>query len=241
MSPGAGIGDAAPRAGSEATATTSTAPAGLAAQDFDDDTRDALGEAFNLALGEASAHFAELVNDEILLSVPAVERVDRDGLLRALRPGVAEDAGALCRIEQHFHCARREIATTAALLFPERGSLEIVREMLGCDSETSRLGELEQDALAEIGNIIINSCMNSLARLLDREMVGSLPDVRVGPAERLFAGGGPGDGAMLLARVEMRMARRRISGHVLFTMDLASLSASIRLIRRFFGLAEVGA
>lgn len=206
--------------------------------ELDEDTRDALAEAFNMALGEASEQFAELMNEEIELSVPSVELVARSALVLKLDGDEATGHKAsLCRIAQRFACPGREIDTTAILLFPESGSLEIVRHMLGEGISDEKLNELEQDALAEIGNIIINSCMNSLAHVFEREMTGSLPEVRVGPASELFADEGPVENSVLLARIGMRMATRKISGHVIFMMDLPSLQVSIHLIRRFFGLS----
>jgi len=209
---------------------------------LEEDTRDALAEAFNMALGEASEQFAELMNEEIELTVPSVELVSRRALVITLE-GDASTAqrASLCRIAQRFACPSREIDTTALLLFPEAGSLEIVRYMLGESVADDKLNELEQDALAEVGNIIINSCMNSLAHIFDREMTGSLPEVKIGPAAELLTHAGPQDDSVLLARIGMRMATRKISGHVIFMMDLPSLQVSIGLIRRFFGLSEEAA
>lgn len=205
--------------------------------DLDEDTRDALAEAFNMALGEASAQFAELMNEEIELSVPSVELVPRSALVAKLDGDEASGQRAsLCRIAQRFICRTREIDTTAILLFPETGSLEIVRHMLGEGVSEEKLNELEQDALAEIGNIIINSCMNSLAHIFEREMTGSLPEVKTGPASELFSFDGEQESSVLLARIGMRMATRKIGGHVIFMMDLPSLQVSIGLIRNFFGL-----
>lgn len=203
--------------------------------DLEDDVRDALAETFNMALGDASVQFAELVNEEIELTVPEVELVRRADL--ACRLGGAEGDVApvmLCRISQDFHSLQADIRTQAVLLFPESGSLEIVRRMLGDTASAEQLNELEQDALAEIGNIIINSCMNCLAHVFDREMNGSLPEVRVGPARELFAGAD--EQAVLLARIGMRMASKQVSGHVLFMMDLPSLQRSIEQVRRFFDM-----
>jgi chemotaxis protein CheC len=206
--------------------------------ELDEDTRDALAEAFNMALGEAAEQFAELVNEEIELTVPFVELVTRSELVHKLDGDEASaHRASLCRIAQRFACPSREIDTTAILLFPESGCLEIVRHMLGEGVNDERLNELEQDALAEIGNIIINSCMNSLAHVFEREMTGSLPEVRTGPASELFAHDDQAEHSVLLARIGMRMATRKISGHVIFMMDLPSLQVSIQLIRRFFGLA----
>jgi chemotaxis protein CheC len=127
--------------------------------------RDALGEAFNMALGEAAASFADLVQEEITLSVPSVDLLARQELAERLAalelPGLAE---RLTAISQNFHSQDRLLNTEALLLFGEHGSLEIVRRMLGQhDMPLEHITELEQDALGEVGNIIINSCMNTLA------------------------------------------------------------------------------
>ncbi len=207
--------------------------------DLDEDIRDALAETFNMALGEASVQFAELVQEEIELAVPQVQLVPRHALLAHLEAdSPSTDNASLCRIAQHFQSRSSDIATEAVLLFPERGSLEIVRQMLGDDISDERLNEIEQDALGEIGNIIINSCMNSLAHIFDREMTGSLPEVRTGSAAELFGATPVQDGAVLLAHIRMRMATKRITGQVIFIMDVASLQVSIQQIRQFFGLLE---
>ena len=203
---------------------------------------DALSEAFNLALGEAAATFASLVREEIELSAPTVEIISREALSTRLEKAQSDNhSNRLCSIDQRFHSADG-FDSEALLLFPEQGSLEIVRRMLGDSSPSAeQISELEQDALAEVGNIIINSCMNSLAHIFGREMTGTLPDVRTGKAEELFGREEGDESAVLLARIGMRMATRRISGHVIFMMDMQSLQVSIQQIRQFFGIATEAA
>ncbi|MEJ6006799.1 hypothetical protein WG899_14705 [Paucibacter sp. AS339] len=199
--------------------------------------RDALAEAFNLALGEAASSFADIVNEEIRVTVPEVEILTRQQLLEHLAElPSAESDPALCSISQAFHSADQGLATETLLLFPERGGLEIVRRMLG-DTGTplEHISELEQDALGEIGNIIINSCMNSLAGIFKTEMVGTLPNVERLAPQDLFGQQGQGE-VVLAARIGMSMSSQDVSGFVLFLMDLPSLETVIRLIRHFFGL-----
>ncbi len=206
--------------------------------DLDDDARDALAEAFNLALGEAAASFAEIVQDEIMMSVPVVELMHRRDLVERLRQMPhAGDSGKLCSIAQHFEGDDGLLGTEAMLLFPERGSLEIVRCMLGESSPAAdQISELEQDALAEVGNIIINSCMNSLAMIFDTEMVGTLPGVRAASPDELFTHC-PGSDTVLVARIGMCMQSHQITGYVLFLMNIASLTSSVERIRTYFGLS----
>ena len=201
---------------------------------------DALTEAFNLSLGEATAAFSAIVREEIELSVPVVEFVTRDELARRLQSGQAggvEDR--LCRINQHFH-TDDGFATDALLLFPEQGSLEIVRRMLGEDTSAEHITELEQDALAEIGNIIINSCMSSLADLFGSEITGSLPRVQCSSVARLLDDKAP-ENLILVARIGMSMSAHNLSGFVLFLMDVPSIDHFMAQVSRLFGLPEAPA
>lgn len=201
--------------------------------------RDALAEAFNLALGEAAASFADIVNEEIHVTVPEVEILTRKELVQRLNAlPTAQDNPTLCSISQTFHSADAHLATETLLLFPERGGLDIVRRMLG-DTSTplEHVSELEQDALGEIGNIIMNSCMSSLANIFSTEMIGTLPGVERVTPQDLFRHHGQSD-VVLVARIGMSLSSQNVTGYVLFLMDLPSLANVIKLIQRFFDLPE---
>ena len=201
---------------------------------------DALTEAFNLSLGEATAAFSAIVREEIELSVPVVEFVARDELARRLQGSQAGGVDdRLCRINQHFHTGDG-FATDALLLFPEQGSLEIVRRMLGADTSAEHITELEQDALAEIGNIIINSCMSSLADLFGSKIIGSLPRVQSSSVARLLEDKAP-ESLILVARIGMSMSAHNLSGFVLFLMDVPSIDHFMGQVSCLFGLPEAPA
>jgi chemotaxis protein CheC len=125
--------------------------------------------------------------------------------------------------------------TDALLLFPEHGSLEIVRRMLGDDTAIEHITELEQDALAEIGNIIINSCMSSLASLFGSEMHGSLPRVQSRTVHTLLDDKAATD-VILVARIGMSMAAHNLHGFVLFIMDVPSIEHFMDRVSRYFKL-----
>lgn len=195
---------------------------------------DALAETFNLALGKAAAVFAELVREEILLTVPTVEILSRDALVGRLETlaGSAADRD-LCCITQNY-CSGRNFQTDTLLLFPEQGSLEIVRRMLGDQTlHVDQITELEQDALGEIGNIIINACMAGLADLFGTELTGTLPGVRSIRPQQL-ASDHPEKEVILVARIGMSTATHDISGYVLFIMDVPALESFMAEVRRAF-------
>jgi chemotaxis protein CheC len=202
--------------------------------------RDALGEAFNMALGEAASSFADLVHEEITITVPSVELLARSELTQRLMgmelPGLSE---RLTTISQNFHSGDALLNTEALLLFGERGSLEIVRRMLGeADMPLEDITELEQDALGEVGNIIINSCMSTLSSIFGTEMIGTLPDVTQASADQLFHEEHAGD-VVLMVRIGMGMQSQDVTGYVLFLMDLPSLEEVVSRVRRYFGIDEV--
>jgi chemotaxis protein CheC len=200
--------------------------------------QDALGESFNLALGQAAAVFADLVNEEIQLSVPTVEILEREALVKRLEELTGTKAAQdLCCIAQHY-VAGKAFDTDTLLLFPEHGSLEIVRRMLGrTEIHLDQITELEQDALGEIGNIIINSCMSGLANILGTEVIGTLPGVQtIKPANLLDDH--PKNEVILVAKIGMTMLTHDVTGYVLFIMDVPSLTAFMSSVRSFFGISD---
>jgi chemotaxis protein CheC len=197
---------------------------------------DALTEAFNLSLGEAAATFSAIVREEIELSSrwsnssPAM-----NSPVACRAPRTAAPRTACAGSTSTFH--RRRLCHRCLLLFPEQGSLEIVRRMLGDDTSIEHITELEQDALAEIGNIIINSCMSSLADLFGSEIIGSLPRVQCSSIPRLLDDKSP-DNLILVARIGMSMSAHNLSGFVLFLMDVPSIDHFMAQVSRLFGLPE---
>jgi chemotaxis protein CheC len=206
--------------------------------ELDDDTRDALAETFNLALGHAALHFADLVREEVELTVPQVALIPCEDLVARIEADSAlAGQGRLCSITQRFRSASGDISTQAILLFSERGSLDLLQQMLP-GRVGDQLGSLEQEALGEVGNVILNACMNRLAEVFDRAMTGSLPRIRSGEAGELLGSQAPGGGSVLWAGVGMRLAGRQVDGQVVFVMDMASLERAIRQVRQFFGMAS---
>jgi hypothetical protein len=54
----------------------------------------------------------------------------------------------------------------ALLIFPEAQSLELVRSIVGEEHSLEDVIDLEQEALAETGNIILNACLATIANVL---------------------------------------------------------------------------
>jgi chemotaxis protein CheC len=173
------------------------------------------------------------------MSVPSVDLVTREELIRSLKAMPDDDpSGRLVSIAQDFESGK-DISTEAVLLFPHQASQEVVRRMLGDHAaEAANLSDLEQDALAEVGNIIINSCMGTMADLFKMEFQGSLPTVNCAPVEQLINRMHPNN-ATLLAHISMTLKASNVSGVVMFLMNVPSLEVLIAHMRLHFGLDDL--
>src|SRR3954469_17741522 len=86
--------------------------------------RDALGELSNIAMARAANSLRQMVEHEVLLSVPNVEILSRENATDV----VAKGGTKLVAIRQEFKGA---FAGRALLIFPEASSLELVRAVAG--------------------------------------------------------------------------------------------------------------
>src|SRR4029077_10642705 len=132
---------------------------------------DALTELVNLGVSDAAASLRDLVQEEIVLSVPKVVVITRGQGLANLGE---HQAKRLVAIHQDFD---GDIRGRALLIFPEAKSMELVRAVAGPDLSLEDIMELEQEALAETGNILLNACLGTIANNLQRSLKISLPEV----------------------------------------------------------------
>ncbi len=184
--------------------------------------QDALGEIFNIGVGLAADVLSQMVNESVHLSVPLVEMVSRE---QANSYYVQRIHRPLCAIRQTYV---GEVTTEAVLMFPEENSLELVRAMVGNEVSVEELSDMERDAMAEIGNIILNAVISSLSTTLGLAFDGSLPEVSLIAAEGIFndamgrseAGGEP---SMVLAlTIDFELATRQVNGYLAFLLDIPS-------------------
>ena len=201
--------------------------------------RDALTELVNIGVSRAASSLRTMVGRQVFLSVPSVEVVSRPTATALIRE---RETGPLVAIRQDFNGA---FNGQALLIFPEQNSLELVRSVAGAAVAEDELADLENEALAETGNIVLNSCLATMANMLERPLEMSLPEVIRGESAGLFAlGQTPGDeGVVLFLYINFTIADRDIRGYIAMLMDLPSLDALKALIREFISrvLGEEGA
>ena len=95
--------------------------------------------------------------------------------------------------------------------------------------------ELEQEALAETGNIILNGCMATIANLLERSLKMSMPEILRGNGPEFFSLPPPpaaGDVVVFL-HIDFSIKQRDINGYIVMLMDMPSIEALSGLLGEF--------
>jgi chemotaxis protein CheC len=182
---------------------------------------DALTELVNLGISRAATSLADMVREEVTLTVPRVALVSRERAIETL--GERESAN-LVAVHQTFD---GDICGRALLIFPEAKSLELVRAVVGGDLSIEEIIELEQEALAETGNVILNSCLATIANQLERNLKISLPEVLHGESSDFFSLAPPpepGDTVMLIY-IDFTVRNRDIQGYIAMLLDMPSIAA----------------
>jgi chemotaxis protein CheC len=188
---------------------------------------DALTELVNLGVSRAAANLALMVHDEVLLTVPRVALLTRKEAIRTLSE---RESKHLVAVHQIFE---GDITGRALLIFPEEQSLELVRSVVGTDLSLEEIIELEQEALAETGNVILNSCLATIANSLESNLRISLPEVLRGESSRFFSlEPPPASGTTILfIYINFALRSRDIDGYIAMMMDLPSLTSLQTLLR----------
>ncbi|HEY0963671.1 MAG TPA: chemotaxis protein CheX [Pseudomonadales bacterium] len=180
---------------------------------------DALTELVNLGVSNAALSLREMVRGEVLLSVPDVSIVTRDEAVSILGTAASR---RLVAVQQHFE---GDINGRALLIFPEAKSLELVRAVVGGTPSLEDIVELEHEALAETGNVLLNGCLGTIANGLERNLRISLPEVIYGEGSEFFGDppGKPVGKGVLFIYINFAVRHGDITGYIAMLLDIPSL------------------
>ena len=190
---------------------------------------DALTEIFNIGAGRAASSLSEIVGGEVLLSVPRVEFYRSNEINAQM---LSLSSARLGSVQQQF---TGPFNMVASLLFTEERALEIVQEMLGSQMQREDLVEYEQEAMCEVGNIILNACLSAMADMLNIAFASTLPeyssdvpDVVIG---RIISDND--NPLMLILRMNMIIEKRGSQGTLIFWLSSSSLDDLIVQVDQF--------
>ena len=163
---------------------------------------DALGELINIGVGKAAAALNEMVGAHVSLQVPSIRLVTPQQLSQEIE----EDSGRrLATVQLGFSGL---VSGTAQLIFPSDSASKLVAALTGEEPGTPDLDSERASTLTEVGNIVINGVMGSIANIIEQHLTYNLPAYVEDTAERLVkAACADSEATVLLAQTHFLLAK----------------------------------
>ena len=178
---------------------------------------DYLSEIFNIGVGNAASSLSQMVKQEIKLSVPELSFLSSTELIELLG-----SKNLLSSVSQKMD---GPFSAQSMLLFPDADSLEIVRKLLGEHLSDEGIAELQNEAMSEIGNIVLNACIGSLSQSFDMTFQIDLPEFnRATPDDILKSKHLDRESLILFIRIELTLSESKITGYLAFLLGFESFS-----------------
>ena len=186
---------------------------------------DALSELINIGVGHAAATLNQMVGSPIRLRVPTIKVLRLSGLAVELRQGPDD---LLSFVRQPF---AGFIKGTAALVFPPESAARLVASLTGERMGSPDLDSVRSGTLSEVGNIVINGVMGTLANILHVRLTYGLPTYLDDSITHLFGpSNGQGDPMVVLAHTHFVIEDLDIQGTILLICEVLSFDALLAAI-----------
>ena len=138
---------------------------------LDDVQKDALQELANIGASHAATALSQMVNKNITIGIPKVEVVPLEKSINFINDQ-KEVAGVLLQISD-------EVPMYILLILSKESSLYLTSLLMGMELDPSKvvLNEMDQEALKEVGNIMMTSFFNGVTELIGISMIPGPPQI----------------------------------------------------------------
>ncbi|WP_406694670.1 chemotaxis protein CheC [Singulisphaera sp. Ch08] len=185
---------------------------------------DALREVINIGIGRAAATLSELMGTRIELSIPGVAIYEFDDWIRRGGPGVAGVA-----VVQDFEgpCSGR-----AVLVLPRDSGLRMAQILGGVEDGLDELDLELSGILAEVGNIMINAVLGSLANATGARLSYGLPEFYSEPELAFLSTPGAEEGVrgLLVADAHFHVRQFAVRGSLLIAFARDGVEVLVQAI-----------
>ncbi|MEW6584460.1 MAG: chemotaxis protein CheC [Nitrospirota bacterium] len=188
---------------------------------------DALTELINIAFGKAAASLSELTRHRVFLETPKVTMFPMDELKTFLQGYIQ---GEIATVHQIF---QGQVAGDALLLLNYEGAVALTNLLTDETVNERRLNTSSQEALIEIGNVLLNACLGTFGNLLEVQIIFSVPRLHLQGLTAMLD-------SLTIEREELRYAlivstkfRLRdseIVGYLVIILGVASLDRLLRVV-----------
>ncbi|NMB80063.1 MAG: chemotaxis protein CheC [Methanomicrobiales archaeon] len=193
--------------------------------DVDDEATDAIRELINIGVGRAAGMLNDITGCSINLQVPKVVIVTPEQLAAV---NGSFSTTSLSSVALNFN---GPMSGLSALIFPQESASSLVMLMTKETEKTPELDAIRIETLKEVGNIIINAVMGSIANVLQHHLtysVASYQEVTV--PELIKSLRLPADDRIILANAHFRIENTPIDGNILLILEMGSMDTLLQAI-----------
>ena len=198
-------------------------------REIDEQTIDAIREIVNIGVGRAAGQLQEMTGSHIRLQIPSIKIVPFNEIAALENTLISGDT--LSAVLLDF---KGTFSGISAVVFPPESAAVLVMLLTGEQEKSPELDAMRIEALKEVGNIIINAVMGSIANVLSEHLVYSIPTYYEGPIVNLagLKRKSVNDECVLLARTNFLVEKLHVKGDILLILEIGSLEALVASISR---------
>jgi len=180
---------------------------------------DALQELLNIGVGRAAGSLNQMLEKPIRLHIPFLQLGKMEELSKEVQK--MKDT-TLSSVQLPF---KGTFSGASCLLFPTESAKALVIALTGETEDLDTMDSLRESTLTEIGNIVLNGVMGSLANLLNHQIIYSVPFYQETSIQGLLQPT-PSDSSEII-----------LWGQTQFTIEEYDLTGDIMLM---FGIPDLG-
>ena len=194
---------------------------------FTDKQRDSLGELINIAFARTAASLSELSGHRVLLNAPEVDVLAMDELAAVLSRSIKQE---VVTVHQIFSGS---VSGDALLMFNYEGAVKLTDLLCEYRAPSHRLDTSAQEALTEVGNILLNACLGVFGNLLHVQVSFSMPRLHLESLDHLLRSITIGSEELRYAVVvstAFSIKESAVSGYMSIVLGVSSLDRLLRAI-----------
>ncbi len=191
---------------------------------------DAIKELLNIGVGRAAGSLNQILEKPITLQVPSITITDAAELEQKL---AQLGDHTLSSVQLPF---KGSYAGSATLAFPSETAPKLVEILTGSSVDDDDLNAMKVATLTEIGNIVLNGVMGSIANVLSGSITYSVPMYNESTLKNLIQSPPQESSAVLLwAQTRFQVKEHDISGDIFLMFDSTRFEAMLEAINLLTG------
>jgi chemotaxis protein CheC len=180
-----------------------------------------MSEIVNIGMGLAASQLNQLISSKVSLQAPTVEILSQEDLMKMLGAFANKD---ILSVNMGLS---GDVAGRANLLFMPEGASKLVSLLTHQPLDSPDLDSLKMEVLNEVGNILINSVVGSLANVCHIRLNYSMPRYKEGTLDDILSSEEK-FGKVVIVHTAFSIMEHLIEGKMLLMFHLETMENLIR-------------